>query len=60
VHIFTAPSKFHVTPIGNHDLEIINWKDIEVDFLGNAVMNKIMGSTTVDENDDFPVLNVAN
>jgi hypothetical protein len=42
-HIFTTPSTFHGTLIRNHDLEIINLMDIEIDFyLGNATMNKIM------------------
>jgi hypothetical protein len=60
VQVFTTPSTFHGIPICNHDLEIINWTDIEIEFLGNATMNKIMGSSTVNENGEFLVLNVAN
>jgi hypothetical protein len=43
VHIFTTPSTFHGTPIDNHDLEIINWMDITIEFSGNVALNKIMG-----------------
>jgi hypothetical protein len=41
------PSTFHGTPIPNHDLEIINCMDIEIDLLGNVVMNKIMAAATI-------------
>jgi hypothetical protein len=34
--------------------------DITIDFLVNAMMNKIMGAFTFNEDDDLPVLNVAN
>ena len=47
MHIFTAPSTFHGTTIGNHDLEIIDKMDVAMSFLGNAVMNKIMGASTI-------------
>jgi hypothetical protein len=33
--------------------------DIEIDFLGNATMNKIMGVSIVNENDEILVHNVA-
>jgi hypothetical protein len=58
--IFTTPSTFHGTTIENHDLEIIGYTDIEISFLGNATMNKIMGSSTINKNDDLPMLDVAN
>jgi hypothetical protein len=41
------PPTFHGTTIGNHDLKIVDCMDIEIDFLGNATMNKIMGVATV-------------
>jgi hypothetical protein len=46
-HIFTTPSTFHGTTIGNNDLEIIDGMDVAMSFLGNAAMNKIMGATTI-------------
>jgi hypothetical protein len=60
VHIFTTPATFHGTTIGNHDLKIVDYTDITIDFLGNAVMNKIMGVAIVKEDYEFPMLNVAN
>jgi hypothetical protein len=57
-HIFTMPSKFHGTTIGNHDLEIIDNIDVAMSFLGNAAMNKIMGSTTINQNNDLLILDV--
>jgi hypothetical protein len=60
VYIFTTPSTFHGTPILNHVLEIINWTNITIDFLGNATMNKIVGAATINENHGFSVVNVAN
>jgi hypothetical protein len=54
------PTTFHGTTIGNHDLKIVDNTDITIDFLGNVMMNKIMGVSTVNEDDDLPVLNVAN
>jgi hypothetical protein len=59
-HIFTTPSTFHGLTIGNHDLKIIDGMDIEISFLGNAVMNKIMGASIINKNDDLPMLNVTN
>jgi hypothetical protein len=59
-HIFTTPSKFHGPAIGNHDFEIIDCTDIAISFLGNEVMNKIMGASTINKNDDLPMLDVAN
>jgi len=34
--------------------------DIEISVLGNTVMNKIMGVSTINEDDDLPMLNVTN
>jgi hypothetical protein len=59
-HIFTIPSTFHGTTIGNHDLEIIDGMDVAMSFLSNAVMNKIMGASTINQNDDLPMLDVTN
>jgi hypothetical protein len=58
MHIFTMPSTFHGTTIGNHDLEIIDSMDVAISFLGNAVVNKIMGATTINQNDDLLMLDV--
>jgi len=52
-HIFTTPSTFHGTTIGNHDLEIIDGMDVEMIFLGNVEMNKIIGAPTINQNDDL-------
>jgi hypothetical protein len=60
MHIFTMPSTFHGPIIGNHDLKIIENTDIVISFLGNAAMNKIMGASTINKNDDLMMLNVAN
>ena len=57
-HIFTTPSTFHETTIGNHDLEIIDGMDATMSFLGNVAMNKIMGASTINQNDDLPMLDV--
>jgi hypothetical protein len=57
-HIFTMPSTFHGTTIGNHDLEIIDGMDVAMSFLGNAAMNKIMCAPTINQNDDLPMLDV--
>jgi hypothetical protein len=57
-HIFTMPSTFHGTTIGNHDLEIIDGMDVAMSFLGNVTMNKIMGATTINQNDDLSMLDV--
>ena len=59
-HIFTTPSTFHGTTIDNHDLEIIDGMDVAMSFLGNVAMNKIMGAATINQNDDLPMLDVAN
>ena len=56
--IFTTPSRFHGTTIGNHDLEIIDDMVVAMSFLGNAVMNKIMGASTINQNDDLLMLDV--
>jgi hypothetical protein len=52
-HIFTTPSTFHGATIGNHDLEIIDGMDVAMSFLGNVAMNKIMGASTINQNDDL-------
>jgi hypothetical protein len=59
-HIFTMPSTFHGPTTGNNDLEIIDCTNIAISFLGNAVMNKIMGASTINKNDDLPMLDVTN
>jgi hypothetical protein len=46
-HIFTMPSTFHGTSIGNHDLKIVDCVDIAMGFLSNASMNEIMTITTI-------------
>jgi hypothetical protein len=57
---FTTPPTFHGTSIGNHDLKIVDYMDIEMGFLRNASMNEIMSATTVNENDDLLIFYVAN
>ena len=59
-HIFTSPPTFHGTTIGNHELKIIDRADVTINFFGNAAMNKIMGDTTVQKDDEFPIFNVTN
>jgi hypothetical protein len=59
-HIFKTPSTFHGATIRNHDFEIIDDMDVAMIFLGNAVMNKIMGASTINQNDDLPILDVTN
>jgi hypothetical protein len=59
-HIFTTPSTFHGTNIGNHDLKIIDFPDIEISFLGNVTMKKIIVASTINKNDDFPMLDLTN
>ena len=59
-HIFTSSPTFHGTTIDNHDLKIIDGTDVTIDFLGNAVMNKFMGATTVHKYDEFPMFDVTN
>jgi hypothetical protein len=58
-HFQNAP---HIswTAIGNHDLKIIDNTNITISFLGDAVMNKIMGASTVNKDDELPMLNVTN
>jgi hypothetical protein len=58
-HIFTPPTTFHGPTIGYHDLKIIDITNIEIGFLCNAMMNKIVGATTINKDDYLPVLNVA-
>ena len=52
------PSTFHGTTIGNHDLEIFDGMDVAMSFLGNAMMNKIMGASIINQNDDLPMFDV--
>jgi hypothetical protein len=59
-HIFTSSPTFHGTTIGNHDLKIIDGIDVTIDFLGNAVMNKVMGATTINKDDEFPIFDLTN
>jgi hypothetical protein len=60
MYIFTMPTTFHGPTIGYHVLEIVNDTNIAIGFLGNATMNKIMGVATVNKDDDFLMLNIAN
>jgi hypothetical protein len=60
MHIFTTPSTFHGLVIDNHDLKIIDSTDIKISFLGNVVLNKIMGDSTIKKNDDLLILDVTN
>jgi hypothetical protein len=59
-HIFTTTSKFHGTTISNNDLEVIDFMDIEKGLLNNSMMNKIMGVSIVNEDIDFPMLEISN
>jgi hypothetical protein len=59
-NIFTPPTTFHGPTIGYHALKIIDSTNIAIDFLGNVMMNKIVGSTNVNKDDDLPMLNLAN
>jgi hypothetical protein len=58
--IFRKCPTFHGTSVGNHDLKIIDGTNVTFDFLGNEAMNKIMGATTVNKDDDFLMLNISN
>jgi hypothetical protein len=58
MHIFITPPTFHGPSIGNHYLKIIDGMDIAIIFLGNAVMIKIMGASTINKDDDLLMLNV--
>jgi hypothetical protein len=60
MHIFKALATFHRTTIGNHDLEIVDDMDVAMGFLGNVTMNKIMGTSTINQNDDLSMLDVTN
>jgi len=51
---------FHGTTISNHDLEVIDWTDITKGLLRNSVMNKVKGVSIVDEDNNFPILDIAN
>ena len=60
MQIFTMPSTFHGPAIGNNDLKMIDCTDITTSFLGNAMMNKIMGASTINKNDELSMLDVTN
>jgi hypothetical protein len=60
MHIFIIPPTFHGPSIGNHYLNVVDCSDIEIIFLGNVLMNKIMGATTINDDDDLSMLNVTN
>jgi hypothetical protein len=60
MNIFTPPTTFHGPTIGYHDLKIIDRMNIAIFFLGNAMMNKILGATTINKDDYILVLNVSN
>jgi hypothetical protein len=59
-YIFTTPTIFHGTTISYHYLKIFDDMNITIDYLGNVAMNKIMGASTVNKDDSFPMLNIAN
>jgi hypothetical protein len=59
-HIFTMPTTFHGPTIGYNDLKIIDNTNIAIGFMGNAMMNKIVGATIVNKDDDLSILNIAN
>jgi hypothetical protein len=54
------PTTFHVTTINNQDLKIVDHIDIKIGFLGNVMVNKIRDASTVNNDYDFPMLNVSN
>jgi len=54
------PPKFHGSTIDNHDWKFFDCLDIGISFFGNVTMNKIMGVTTVNEDDDILMINVIN
>jgi hypothetical protein len=59
-HILKNPTTFHGPTIGYHVLKIIDSTNIEIGFLGNVTMNKIVGATIVNKDDDLLMLNIAN
>jgi hypothetical protein len=60
MYIFTTPTTFHGPTTGYHDLKMIDNTNITIGFLGNVPMNKIVGATIVNKDDDLPMLNIAN
>jgi hypothetical protein len=60
MYIFTTPTTFHGTAIGYPDLKIVDDTNITISLVGNVAVNKIMGTFTVNKDDDFPMLNIAN
>jgi hypothetical protein len=59
-HIFTMTPTFHGTSISNHDLKVVDCMDIEMGLLRNSTVNKVMGVSTVDEDNDLMMLDIAN
>jgi hypothetical protein len=59
-YIFTTPTTFHGPTISYHDLKIVYGRNITIDFLGKVAVNKMMGASTVNKDDEFPMLNIAN
>jgi hypothetical protein len=59
-YIFTMPKTFHGSTIIYNDLKIIDDTNITIGFLANTMMNKIMGASTVNKDDEFSMLNIAN
>jgi len=51
---------FHGSSIKNHDLKVIDNMDIEMGLLSNASMNKFIGVSFIDEDNDFMILDIAN
>jgi hypothetical protein len=41
------PPTFHGTTIGNHDLKIVDCKNIAIDFFGKTTMNENMSAATI-------------
>jgi hypothetical protein len=58
-YILKFPTTFYGPSIGYHNFKIVGGMNIAIDFLGNAAVNKIMGDSTVNKDDDFPMLNIA-
>jgi hypothetical protein len=38
--------------------KLLTGMDVAMSFLGNVAMNKIMGASTINQNDDLPMLDV--
>jgi hypothetical protein len=49
-----------MAPLGppTTSLATLHNMDVAMSFLGNVAMNKIMGASTINQNDDLPMLDV--